>query len=78
MPRARVGTAGGGTAEWKSKALPRYARMTKQVEALIAGTSPAGTNTRRVRRALAAILRERSARMRSAASGGKSSVKVWI
>ena len=57
VPRARVGTAGGGTAEWKSKALPRYARMTRQVEALIAGTYLAGTNTRRVRRALAALFK---------------------
>ena len=72
VPRARIDTAGGGTFEWKSKALPRYARMTRQVEALIAGTCLAGTNTRRVRRALAAVLRERSARMRSAASGGRS------
>ena len=31
VPRARIGGADGGTAEWKSKALPRYARMTKQV-----------------------------------------------
>ena len=43
--------------EWKSKVLPRYARMTRQVEALIAGTYLAGTNTRRVRRALAALFR---------------------
>src|SRR5512147_2104715 len=57
VPRARIGGADGGTAEWKSKALPRYARMTKQVEALIAGTYLAGTNTRRVRRALAALFR---------------------
>jgi transposase-like protein len=57
VPRARVGTAGGGTAEWKSKALPRYARMTRQMEALIAGTYLAGTNTRRVRRALAALFK---------------------
>ena len=57
VPRARVGTAGGGTAEWKSRAVPRYARMTKQVEALIAGTYLAGTNTRRVRRALAALFK---------------------
>ena len=72
VPRARIGGMDdGGTVEWKSKALPRYARMTRQVEALIAGTYLAGTNTRRVRRALAAILRGRSARMRSAASGGK-------
>jgi len=57
VPRARIGTSDGGTAEWKSKALPRYARMTKQVEALIAGTYLAGTNTRRVRRALAALFK---------------------
>jgi putative transposase len=57
VPRARVGNAGGGTAEWKSRVLPRYARMTKQVEALIAGTYLAGTNTRRVRRALAALFK---------------------
>lgn len=57
VPRARVGTAGGGTAEWKSRVLPRYARMTRQVEALIAGTYLAGTNTRRVRRALAALFK---------------------
>ena len=37
--------------------VPRYARMTKQVEALIAGTYLAGTNTRRVRRALAALFK---------------------
>jgi len=57
VPRARIGTADGGTTEWKSRTLPRYARMTKQVEALIAGTYLAGTNTRRVRRALAALFK---------------------
>jgi transposase-like protein len=57
VPRGRIGGADGGTAEWKSKALPRYARMTRQVEALIAGAYLAGTNTRRVRRALAALFR---------------------
>ena len=57
VPRARIGTADGGTTEWKSRTLPRYARMTRQVEALIAGTYLAGTNTRRVRRALAALFR---------------------
>ena len=44
VPRARV-AADGRTDEWKSKVLPRYARMTRQVEALIAGTYLAGTNT---------------------------------
>ncbi len=37
--------------------LPRYARMTKQAEALIAATYLAGTNTRRVKPALAALFR---------------------
>src|SRR5512132_4070837 len=57
VPRARIGGAGGPGREWKSKVLPRYARMTRQVEALIAGTYLAGTNTRRVRRALAALFK---------------------
>src|SRR5512147_2528287 len=56
VPRARIGGADGRGCEWKSKVLPRYARMTRQVEALIAGTYLAGTNTRRVRRALLAAL----------------------
>ena len=56
VPRARmVDAPGGGTREWRSPALPRYARMTRQVEALIAGAYLAGTNTRRVKRALAAL-----------------------
>ena len=45
----------GGTAEWRSKGLRRYQRLTKRAEALIAGAYLAGTNTRRVRRALAAL-----------------------
>lgn len=32
VPRARLRTASGGTAEWKSRVLPRYARMTRQVK----------------------------------------------
>src|SRR5512132_669963 len=57
VPRARIGGSNGAGHEWKSKVLPRYARMTRQVEALIAGTYLAGTNTRRVRRALAALFK---------------------
>ena len=57
VPRARMATAGGDTQEWRSAALPRYARMTRQVEALIAGAYLAGSNTRRVKRALAALFR---------------------
>jgi len=55
VPRARMTAEGGGTQEWRSATLPRYARMTRQVEALIAGAYLAGTNTRRVKRALAAL-----------------------
>jgi Transposase, Mutator family len=51
VPRARMATEGGGTQEWRSATLPRYARMTRQVEALIAGAYLSGTNTRRVKRA---------------------------
>ncbi len=57
VPRARMAGDDGGTREWRSTALPRYARMTRQVEALIAGAYLAGTNTRRVKRALAALFR---------------------
>jgi transposase-like protein len=56
VPRARmVNAENGSTQEWRTAALPRYARMTRQVEALIAGAYLAGTNTRRVKRALAAL-----------------------
>jgi len=57
VPRARLPGESGGTREWRSAALPRYARRTRQVEALIAGAYLAGTNTRRVQRALAALFR---------------------
>ena len=55
VPRARLVREDGGTAEWRSKALRRYQRLTRRAEALIAGAYLAGTNTRRVRRALAAL-----------------------
>jgi transposase-like protein len=57
VPRGRIPKPEGGTAEWRSAALPRYARMTKQAEALIAATYLAGTNTRRVKRALGALFK---------------------
>src|SRR3954463_11586815 len=57
VPRARLAVEDGGTQEWRSAVLPRYARRTRQLEALIAGTYLAGTNTRRVQRALAALFR---------------------
>jgi putative transposase len=55
VPRARLDTTEGKTTEWKSTALRAYQRRTKQADSLIAGAYLAGTNTRRVRRALAAV-----------------------
>src|SRR3989475_9752649 len=55
VPRARLNTSEGGTTEWKSQALRAYQRRTLAADALIASTYLAGTNTRRVRRALAAL-----------------------
>ena len=57
VPRGRIPKPEGGTAEWRSAILPRYARMTRQAEALIAATYLAGTNTRRVKRALGALFK---------------------
>ena len=69
VPRARLCDAEGRQGEWRSKALPAYKRLTKQAEALIAGAYLAGTNTRRVRRALAALF---------AGAVGKDTVsRVW-
>jgi transposase-like protein len=55
VPRARLTTSEGKTTEWKSQALHAYQRRTLAADALIASTYLAGTNTRRVRRALAAL-----------------------
>ena len=57
VPRARLQTSDWGTTEWHSKALRTYQRRTLTADALIAGAYLAGTNTRRVRRALAALFR---------------------
>jgi transposase-like protein len=55
VPRARLNTPDGKTTEWKSKALRADQRRTLVADALIAGSYLAGTNTRRVRRALASL-----------------------
>jgi transposase-like protein len=52
VPRARLIDEGGQASEWRSEALRRYQRLTKKAEALIASVYLAGTNTRRVKRAL--------------------------
>ena len=46
--------ADGETSEWKSASLRAYQRRTRAADALIAGAYLSGTNTRRIRRALAA------------------------
>jgi putative transposase len=55
VPRARLEGANGKTTEWKSQALRAYQRRTVAADAVIAGVYLAGTNTRRVRRALKAL-----------------------
>jgi putative transposase len=57
VPRARLNTPEGKTKEWRSDMLPVYQRRTKAADALIAGAYLSGTNTRRVRRALATLFR---------------------
>ena len=46
---------GDGEKEWRSQTIQAYKRLTKRAEAIIANTYLAGTNTRRVRRALAGL-----------------------
>ena len=57
VPRARIADEAGKVSEWRSKALPRYQRLTKTAEALIASVYLAGTNTRRVKCALFALFK---------------------
>ena len=57
VPRGRMPSCEGRTKEWRSAVLPRYGRITRQAEALIAATYLAGTNTRRVKRALGALFK---------------------
>ena len=55
VPRARIIGEDGNTAEWKSKVVRSYQRRTRAADALIVSAYLSGTNTRRVRRALAAL-----------------------
>src|SRR5437870_3527835 len=69
VPRARLQGSDGKTSEWKSSALRAYQRRTVAADALIASTYLAGTNTRRVRRALTALF--------SGAVGKDTVSRVW-
>jgi putative transposase len=55
VPRARLNGPDGKTTEWNSQVLRAYQRRTLAADALIASTYLAGTNSRRVRRALKAL-----------------------
>jgi transposase-like protein len=57
MPRARVRAAEGGTTEWRSELVPRYQRRSERVDEAILGVYLSGTNTRRIKGALAPLLR---------------------
>ena len=56
VPRARLRGAAGAT-EWQSGLLERYQRRTRRVDEAILGIYLAGANTRRIRLALAPLLR---------------------
>jgi putative transposase len=57
MPRARVRTAEGAPTEWRSELVPRYQRRSERVDEAILGVYLSGTNTRRIKGALAPLLR---------------------
>lgn len=57
MPRARTLDENGTRHEWRSQIIPRYQRRTARVDEAILGVYLSGTNTRRLRGALAPLLR---------------------
>src|SRR6202045_4176198 len=57
MPRARIEDDDGRRREWRSQIIPRYQRRTERVDEAILGLYLSGTNTRRLRGALAPLLR---------------------
>ncbi len=57
MPRARLQKPDGTTTEWQSQAVRRYQRRTELVDEAVLGVYLSGTNTRRIKGALAPLLR---------------------
>jgi putative transposase len=57
MPRARVRDGSGASREWRSQTVRRYQRRTELVDEAVLGVYLSGTNTRRVKGALAPLLR---------------------
>jgi putative transposase len=72
VPRARLKRKDDETKEWCNQSLRAYQHRTKAADALIASTYLAGTNSRRVRRALWPCSTARSARTWSAGFGARS------
>jgi len=57
MPRARLHDRDGGSQEWQSRTVARYERRSQRVDEAIVGVYLGGANTRRIRGALAPLLR---------------------
>lgn len=57
MPRARLSDADGRSREWRSRTVARYERRSQRVDEAIVGVYLSGANTRRIRGALAPLLR---------------------
>lgn len=57
MPRARLHDRDGGEHEWQSRTVTRYERRSQRVDEAIVGVYLGGANTRRIRGALAPLLR---------------------
>jgi len=57
VPRARLRRGGGQSVEWQSQVVPRYQRRTQRVDEAILGVYLSGTNSRRLKGALAPLLR---------------------
>ncbi len=56
VPRGRIIEDDGSTKEFQSEVVPRYARRTRKVDEAILGAYLAGSNTRRIRKALEPLL----------------------
>jgi putative transposase len=80
LPRATI-FGPGGVREWQSTIVPRYARRAGEVNAAVVATYLAGTNTRRIRGALAPLLKgaplSRSAVSRVVATL-RESLQTWM
>jgi putative transposase len=57
LPRARLKNTDGGESEWHSRVIRRYQRRTERVDGALLGSYLSGINSRRLRGALAPLLR---------------------